>query len=54
MPANVPQNNAAASRMHIVDPRELYPFVDDVMREDDALDPTLAGYQEDGSTVKAQ
>ena len=27
------------------DPREAYPFVDEVMREDDANDPTLASYQ---------
>jgi hypothetical protein len=28
------------------DPREAYPFIDKVMREDDALDPTLESYQE--------
>jgi hypothetical protein len=28
------------------DPRETYPFVDQVMREDDADDPTLDGYQD--------
>ena len=28
------------------DPREAYPFVDEVMREDDALDPTLDSYQD--------
>jgi hypothetical protein len=28
------------------DPRESYPFVEDVMREDDALDPTLESYQD--------
>ena len=27
------------------DPRETYPFVDRVMAEDDANDPTLASYQ---------
>ena len=27
------------------DPREAYPFIDEVMREDDALDPTLDSYQ---------
>lgn len=27
------------------DPREAYPFVDRVMEEDDASDPTLASYQ---------
>jgi hypothetical protein len=27
------------------DPREAYPFIDDVMREDDADDPTLESYQ---------
>jgi hypothetical protein len=27
------------------DPREAYPFVDEVMREDDANDPTLSSYQ---------
>jgi hypothetical protein len=28
------------------DPREAYPFIDEVMREDDALDPTLDSYQD--------
>jgi len=28
-----------------VDPREAYPFVEEVMREDDANDPTLSSYQ---------
>jgi hypothetical protein len=27
------------------DPRETYPFVEQVMREDDANDPTLSSYQ---------
>jgi hypothetical protein len=27
------------------DPREVYPFVDQVMAEDDANDPALASYQ---------
>ena len=27
------------------DPREVYPFVDRVMQEDDANDPALASYQ---------
>jgi hypothetical protein len=27
------------------DPRESYPFIEQVMREDDANDPSLAGYQ---------
>jgi hypothetical protein len=27
-------------------PRETYPFIDEVMREDDALDPTLESYQD--------
>jgi len=27
------------------DPREAYPFVEHVMREDDANDPTLSSYQ---------
>jgi hypothetical protein len=27
------------------DPREAYPFVEEVMREDDANDPALASYQ---------
>ncbi len=27
------------------DPREVYPFVDRVMAEDDTSDPALAGYQ---------
>jgi hypothetical protein len=27
------------------DPREAYPFVDEVMREDDANDPMLSSYQ---------
>jgi hypothetical protein len=27
------------------DPREAYPFVEEVMREDDANDPTLSSYQ---------
>ena len=27
------------------DPREAYPFVEEVMREDDANDPTLLSYQ---------
>ena len=30
---------------HELDPREAYPFVDEVMREDDANDPTLESYQ---------
>jgi hypothetical protein len=30
---------------HDFDPREAYPFVDEVMREDDANDPTLSSYQ---------
>ena len=30
---------------HDFDPREAYPFVDEVMREDDANDPTLESYQ---------
>lgn len=29
----------------LFDPREAYPFVDRVMAEDDANDPTLASYQ---------
>ena len=29
------------------DPREAYPFVDEVMAEDDAEDPTLASYQDE-------
>jgi hypothetical protein len=28
------------------DPRETYPFIDEVLREDDALDPTLDSYQD--------
>jgi hypothetical protein len=28
------------------DPREVYPFIDEVMREDDALDSTLDSYQD--------
>jgi hypothetical protein len=28
------------------DPREVYPFVDRVMEQDDASDPTLASYQD--------
>jgi hypothetical protein len=33
------------------DPREVYPFIDEVMRDDDALDPTLESYQDSpGST----
>ena len=28
-----------------LDPRGAYPFIDDVMREDDANDPTLESYQ---------
>jgi hypothetical protein len=28
------------------DPREVYPFIDKVMQEDDALDPTLESYQD--------
>jgi hypothetical protein len=27
------------------DPREVYPFIDEVMREDDSVDPTLESYQ---------
>jgi hypothetical protein len=30
---------------HDFDPREAYPFVDEVMREDDANDPALESYQ---------
>ena len=30
---------------HEVDPRDAYPFADEVMREDDANDPTLESYQ---------
>ena len=30
---------------HDFDPREAYPFVDEVMRDDDAVDPTLESYQ---------
>ncbi len=30
---------------HDFDPREAYPFVDEVMQEDDANDPTLESYQ---------
>jgi hypothetical protein len=30
---------------HDFDPREAYPFVDEVMREDDAHDPALDSYQ---------
>lgn len=30
---------------HDFDPREGYPFVDEVMQEDDANDPTLESYQ---------
>ena len=29
----------------LFDPRDAYPFVDRVMAEDDANDPTLEGYQ---------
>jgi hypothetical protein len=29
----------------LFDPRDIYPFVDRVMAEDDANDPTLEGYQ---------
>jgi hypothetical protein len=36
------------------DPRETYPFVDDVMRADDARDPALAGYQQYRSAAKAR
>jgi hypothetical protein len=36
------------------DPRDTYPFVDAVMRDDDARDPTLAAYQPDRSTAKAR
>ena len=34
------------------DPRGTYAFVDGVMREDDARDPTLAGYQQYCSPAK--
>ncbi len=34
------------------DPREVYPFIDEVMRDDDALDPTLESYQ-DSSGLKS-
>ena len=30
---------------HDFDPREAYPFVEEVMRDDDANDPTLSSYQ---------
>jgi len=33
------------------DPGETYPFIDEVMREDDANDPTLEGYQHLGGTT---
>jgi hypothetical protein len=32
------------SEYHDFDPREAYPFIDEVMQEDDADDPTLASY----------
>ena len=33
--------------MRDFDPREAYPFVDEVMAEDDAEDPALARYQDE-------
>ena len=36
------------------DPRDTYPFIDAVMRDDDAVDPALAGYQHYNSASKAQ
>ncbi len=33
------------TRSQEFDPREAYPLIEDVMRDDDANDPTLASYQ---------
>lgn len=37
----------------VFDPRNTYPFIEDVMREDDARDPMLAGYQKITSKKRA-